>query len=226
MSSPKNGHPSSQDIKVAVDAAIFTVRDGELRVLVVQMKKAPFARRWALPGGLIGDRETSESAVRRVLKAETGVADVYVEQLGTFDNPERDPFGRVVSVAYVALMSSADVALKTSSKYADVRWAALDGLKALAYDHSGILKTAAARVRERLGYSNVAWSLLPKTFTLAGLQEVYEAILGEKMDKRNFRKKIMAARLVVSAGKVLVGGAHRPAELFKFKTRNVGLTSR
>lgn len=224
MPTGANPHPSSQDIKVAADAAIFTVQDGELKVLVIQMKKSPYAGRWALPGGLIDDKETTEQTVRRVLKDEAGVTDVYLEQLGAFDAPGRDPFGRVVSVAYFALIPLGSVALKTSPKYADVRWASLAELKGLAYDHDDVLAAAVARVQERLGYSNVAWSLLPKAFTLAQLQEVYEAILGEAMDKRNFRKKIMASGLVTGTGKQLAGGAHRPAELFKFKTRRVGLT--
>lgn len=219
-----NPHPSSQDIKVAADAAIFTVQDGKLKVLVIEMKKAPFAGRWALPGGLIDDQETTERTVRRVLKDEAGVTGTYLEQLGAFDAPGRDPFGRVVSVAYFALIPSGSVTLKTSPKYAAVRWAAIQGLVKLAYDHDEVLQAAVARVRERLGYSNVAWSLLPKAFTLAQLQEVYEAILGEGVDKRNFRKKIIASGLLAPTGKLAVGGAHRPAELFTFKSRRTGLT--
>src|SRR3989338_7554645 len=115
-------HPSSQNIKVAADAAIFTVRNGQLMVLLIQMKKKPHAGKWALPGGLIGDRETAERAARRILSAQTGVADAYLEQLATFDDPKRDPLGRVVSVAYFALIPSESVILRTTEKYADVRW--------------------------------------------------------------------------------------------------------
>lgn len=211
-----NHHPSSQDIKVAVDAAIFTVRDGELCVLTIQMRKQPFEGRWALPGGLLGDDETTEVAARRILQSETGLTDVYLEQLSVFDDPTRDPFGRVLSVAFFALIPSEGLTLTTSPKYADVRWSPVEGLRGLAYDHDDILAAAVAGLRARLGYSNVAWSVLPELFTVAQLQTVYDAILGVKNDKRNFRKKMLATGLLEATGERRGGAAHRPAELYRF----------
>lgn len=212
-------HPSSQDIKVAVDAVIFTVREGRLHVLLIQMKKKPFTGRWAIPGGLLEDGETSEKAARRVLRTQTGLGDVFLEQLATFDDPKRDPFGRVISVASFALVPAEGVRLRTTEKYADVRWWPVSGLPALAYDHAEMLEYALARLRAKLQYANVAWSLLPEQFTLSALQSVYECILGRTLDKRNFRKKILSLGLLADTGKVTKGEAHRPAALYRFRTR-------
>ncbi|MEY4744639.1 MAG: hypothetical protein RL272_584 [Candidatus Parcubacteria bacterium] len=216
-------HPSSQDIKLAVDAAIFTVQDGVFKTLLIQMKKKPYEGQWAFPGGLLEDDEVCGGAARRILASATGVKDAYLEQLGTFDEPGRDPFGRVVSVAYFALMPGEGVELRTTDKYADVRWWPVAKLPTLAYDHRDIARAAAGRIRSKLEYTNVVWSLLPKTFTLAALQDVYEAILGAPLDKRNFRKKFLASGLLESTGRSEKGAAHRPAELFRFAERRLAL---
>lgn len=214
-------HPSAQDIKVACDAAIFTLKDGALQLLLIQMKKKPHAGKWAMPGGLIGERETTEAAARRILKTQTGVGEAYLEQLGTFDDPKRDPLGRVVSVAYYALIPSEGVRLATTGKYAAVRWWPVAKLPPLAYDHGAIAKTALERLRAKLGYTNVVWSLLPKEFTLQRLQDSYEGILGRGLDKRNFRKKILSLGLLEETGRTERGGAHRPAALYRFKKRGL-----
>jgi 8-oxo-dGTP diphosphatase len=216
-----NRHPSRQDIKLATDAAIFTVRDGRLCLLLIQMKKKPFTGRWALPGGLLEDGETSESAARRILSTQTGVADGYLEQLMTFDDPKRDPLGRVVSVGYFALLPSEGLRLRTTEKYADVRWWPVTGLPKLAYDHAAIARTALERLRAKLEYTNIVSRLLPASFPLSQLQGVYEDILGRPLDKRNFRKKILSLGLLAATGKMTVGGAHRPAELFRFKRKDL-----
>lgn len=209
---------SQQNIKVATDAAIFTVLDGELMVLLIQMKKKPYTHAWAVPGGLIDRHEMTEDAARRILSEQTAVTDAYLEQLGTFDDPARDRLGRVVSVAYYALISG-DTSLRTIEKYADVRWWPVRRLPALAYDHKNIIRTAVSRIRAKVGYANVAWSLLPKTFPLSLLRETYEAILDTHLDKRNFRKKILSLGLLESTGEKTKGEAHRPAELYRFRSR-------
>lgn len=214
-------HPSRQDIRLAADAAIFTVKEGRLHVLLIRMRKKPYEGRWALPGGLLEDGETTEGAVRRTLRAQTGVQDAYLEQLATFDAPARDPFGRVVSVAYFALVPDDGIELATTDKYAGVKWQEIGGAKRLAYDHDRILAAAVARLRAKLEYTNVVWSLLPETFTLSELQGVYEAILGRALDKRNFRKKILSVGLLKSTGKKRADGAHRPAELYRFRRREL-----
>ena len=209
-----------QNITVAVDNCIFTVIDGQLHVLLIQMQKEPFNNVWALPGGLVRDRERLDTAAKRILKISTGVTSVYLEQLYTFDALKRDPLGRVISAAYFSLIQSAGIQLKTSSKYKDVRWwKAKDVPKKLAYDHSEVLKYAKQRLSWKVEYSNVVWSLLPAKFTLTELQQVYEAILGRGLDKRNFRKRVLGLGLISSTGQQAMRGAHRPAELYKFKER-------
>ena len=213
--------PAEQDIKVATDAVIFTVRRGELMALLIQMKKVPYTGKWVVPGGIIEQIETSEQAARRILKTQTGVSDAHLEQLATFDDPKRDKLRRVVSVAYVALVASEKVILKTTEKYGDVRWWPTSKLPPLAYDHREIVAVGVARLRAKLEYTNVAWSLLPAQFSLTELQEIYEIILGRPVDKRNFRRRVLDLGIVVGTGTKRTGGAHRPAELYAFKKRKM-----
>ena len=209
------------NVRVAVDAVIFTVDEDKLKVLLIEMKKKPYTGKWAFPGGEILPGETTEKAARRILSTQTGVSQVYLEQLATFDEPSRDTLGRVISVAYFALIPSADVKLKTTERYADVRWWTATQLPKLAYDHNEMAKVAIDRLRAKLEYTNVVWSLLPERFTLTTLQRTYEAILGRDMDKRNFRKKILSLGLLTATGGKTEGETHRPAALYRFKRREL-----
>lgn len=216
----KKNHPAKQNIKIAVDNCIFTIIGKELYVLLIQMKKKPFAGKWALPGGIVGDRETLSHAAVRVLDKQTGVRDVYLEQLFTFDRLDRDPFGRVISTAYIALVPYENIVLKTTEKYAGVKWQKFSDLpQRLAYDHIEVVSYAKKRLEWKIEYSNVVWSLLPPKFTLTELREVYEAILWKKLDRRNFNKKIISLGLVEETGKREARGAYRPAMLYRFKTK-------
>ncbi len=210
---------------IATDVVIFTVREGELQVLLIQMKKAPYVGRWAIPGGLVKPKESVDAAARRHLAEKTGVSDVYLEQLYTFGRVDRDPYGRVVSVAYFALIPSDNVRLKTTARYGDVRWFPAKGLPKLAYDHREMLTVAVDRLRSKLEYSNIVYSLLPREFTLAELQRTYEIILGRGLDKRNFRKKLFSLNLVQKVNKRQSGVAYRPAELYRFVSRTVQVVS-
>ena len=212
-------HPAVQQVKVAVDNCIFTVLEDKLHLLLIQMTKVPYTEMWALPGGLIQDDESLDAAAVRILYEETGVAEVYLEQLYTFGRPDRDPAERVVSVAYFALIHAAGIALRTQPKYADVRWWPCAALPPLAYDHDAIAAYARQRLEWKLAYTNVVWSLLPRRFALTELQKVYEAVLGKPLDKRNFRKKILALGLVEPMGETAMRGAHRPAMLYCFTSR-------
>ena len=212
-------HPAVQQVKVAVDNCIFTVWEDRLHLLLIQMTKVPYTGMWALPGGLIQDAESLDAAAVRILYEETGVVDVYLEQLYTFGRPDRDPAGRVVSVAYFALIHAAGIALRTQPKYADVCWWPCATLPPLAYDHDAVAAYARQRLEWKLAYTNVVWSLLPRRFALTELQKVYEAVLGRKLDKRNFRKKILALGLVEPVGETAMRGAHRPAMLYRFTSR-------
>lgn len=202
-----------------MDNCIFTVISRELHVLLIQMKKKPFTGKWALPGGLVGDRETLEHAAKRILSKQTAVKDVYLEQLYTFDGSNRDPFGRVISTAYLALVPYENMVLKTTKKYAGVKWQKFSEIRRLAYDHNDIATYAKKRLEWKIGYTNVVWSLLPDKFTLTELREVYEAILEKKLDKRNFNKKIISLGLLERAGKSARRGTHRPAKFYRFRNK-------
>ena len=206
-------------VVVAVDVVIFTVHQGKLKVLLIKMKKKPFSGFWALPGGLIKVDEDLDKAARRHLQEKTGIKDIYLEQLYSFGRVDRDPFGRVVSVAYFALVPKDKYNLRTSAEYSDIDWFAVDDLPPLAYDHSEIVKKAIRRLQAKLTYTNIVYSLMPSQFTLSELQRVYEIILKKKLDKRNFRKKILSLRLIKATGRQRRGEAHRPADLYTFVKR-------
>lgn len=204
---------------IAADVVIFTVLKNELKILLIKMKRKPFSGMWASPGGLVKPSEPVDAAAKRLLAQKTGVRNVYLEQLYTFGKIDRDPFGRVVSVAYMALIPSDNLRLKTTQEYEDVKWFSMNKLPRLAYDHKEIIDCATKRLRAKLGYTNIAHALLPKKFTLGELQKVYEIILGKKLDKRNFRKKIVKLGILKRLREKRLGIPHRPAELFQFSSR-------
>lgn len=203
---------------IAVDIVIYATGQSDLQVLLVRRRGEPHRGAWALPGGFVEDEESLDAAATRELREETGVSDVYLEQLYTFGDPRRDPRGRVISVAYFALLRQ-PAALVAADDVDDARWFSVDALPALAFDHAEILEYARQRLRYKIEYTNVVYSLLPETFTLTELQQVYERILGRVLDKRNFRKKIHSLDLVEQTGDARREGAHRPAMLYRFKSR-------
>lgn len=205
---------------IATDVAIFTVHEGKSQVLLIKMKKKPYADSWALPGGLVAPRESLREAALRHLQNKTGVKQTYLEQLYTFGDVDRDPFGRVVSVAYMALIPNRGVHLKTTKEYGEVRWFPVKHLPSLAYDHVEVIHYALERLKAKLAYSNAVYSLLPLEFTLSDLQAVYESILSKRLDKRNFRKKILALGIIRDVRKKKVGIPNRPATLYAFIKRS------
>jgi ADP-ribose pyrophosphatase YjhB (NUDIX family) len=203
---------------VAVDVAVFTVQRARLELLLIQMRRPPFEGSWALPGGRIAADESVEEAAARELAEKTGLSSVYLEQLYTFSAPERDPAGRVLSVAHLALIPPTED-LRCPEKYSEIGWFPADRPPPLAFDHGRIVPYAVRRLRAKLAWTNVAYSLLPETFTLGELQRVYEAILGRPLDPRNFRKRIVAVGLVEETGEMRTGQRHRPGRLFRFTVR-------
>lgn len=203
---------------VAVDIVVFTIIRNELKVLLIKRGQPPFAGMFSLPGGFVRIDESLESAAFRELEEETSVKDVYLEQLYTFGAPKRDPRGRVISVSYFALVDSAKIKpmLTGNEMIENVGWFALTELPKLAFDHDEIVKYALKRLRYKLEYTAVGLELLPDNFTLTDLQKLYEIILNQKLDKRNFRKKILSMGLLEQT-KTFKKGAHRPAMLYKFK---------
>jgi 8-oxo-dGTP diphosphatase len=200
---------------VTVDLVIFTVREERLQVLLIQRGAPPFLGQWALPGGFVLERETLDEAARRELAEETGIRDVYLEQLYTFGDPGRDPRGRTVTVAYYALIRQSPI--RASTDAADVAWFPAARPPRLAFDHAKILRTALRRLRAKLEYTTAGFQLLPRRFTLTELQRLYETILEKKLDKRNFRKKVLSLGLLQPQGELRKEGAHRPARLYSFK---------
>jgi 8-oxo-dGTP diphosphatase len=202
---------------LAVDVVIMTADARELLALLVKVKDGPFAGQWAFPGGLVGLGESLDQAAQRELEEQTGLSDVYLEQLRTFGDPQRDPRARVVSTAYFALVRGKET-VRTTGKYADVAWFPLRQLPQLAYDHNEIARHALERLRAKVEYTNIVYGLLSREFTLGELQDVYEIILGRRLDRRNFRKKILATGLLKPLAKQR-RGAHRPATLYAFTRR-------
>ncbi|MFQ5853538.1 MAG: NUDIX domain-containing protein [Candidatus Binatia bacterium] len=211
--SDTQGHPW-----VAVDLVIYTLNRRTLQCLLVQIKEGPFAGRWAFPGGLVGAEESLDQAAEREVHDRTGVRGGYLEQLYTFGKPERDPATRVVSVSYLALVPYRGVRLNPALKYGDIRWFSANRFPHLAYDHDQVGRLALQRLRSKLQYTNIVYSLLPSEFTLGELQEVYETILHRLLDRRNFRKKILALGLLKQLRKKR-RGTHRPASLYAFMKR-------
>ncbi len=205
-----------QDVRVAVDLVIFTIRESALHALLIERAIPPFEGRWALPGGFILPDESLADAALRELREETGVRDVYLEQLYTFGDPDRDPRGRVISVTYYALVAADRSPLSAGSDASAARWWHVDDHPALAFDHGRILEYALERLRNKLEYTTVGFQLLPKKFTLTQLQQVYEAILGRPLDKRNFRRKMELLEILRPLKEWAREGASRPAQLFTF----------
>ena len=213
MYSYRYPHPA-----VTTDIVIFTIRDGRLKLLLIKRGGEPYQGRWALPGGFVELDEDLETSARRELEEETGVSGVYLEQLYTFGRPDRDPRERVITVAYYALIPSDQVQLQAATDAEAVGWFAFEELPPLAFDHDEIVAMAHQRLVAKLDYSTIAFQFLPREFTLSELQEVYEIIRREPVDKRNFRKQVLALGKLVETKKMKRDGAHRPARLYRVKS--------
>jgi len=202
---------------VTTDIVIFTIRDRRLKLLLIRRAGEPYRGKWALPGGFVNIDEGLDEAARRELEEETGVTGVYLEQLYTFGRPGRDPRERVITVAYYALIPSEKLRLRAASDAEAVGWFAMDELPELAFDHDEIVDMAHKRLAAKLDYSTIALAFMPEQFTLSELQEVYETILQQKMDKRNFRKWVLGLEQIVETDEERRGGVHRPARLYRVR---------
>jgi 8-oxo-dGTP diphosphatase len=207
----KYPHPA-----VTVDAVVFGFDDADLKLLLVQRLAQPFKGQWALPGGFVQMHESLDQGVRRELAEETGIDRLYLEQLYTFGEPERDPRERVISVAYYALVKLNAYHVVAASDASEVAWFAVADLPKLAFDHEKIVETALRRVKAKIRYEPIGFELLPEKFTLSDLQRLYETLLEEPLDKRNFRKKILATDLLVPLDEYQQDVAHRAAQFYRF----------
>lgn len=200
---------------VTTDVVLFTIRNGVLSVLLIQRANPPFGGMWALPGGFLEIDEDLEYCAQRELLEETGIQGVYLEQLYTFGAPERDPRERVISVTYFALTRSDTLQPRASSDAREAAWFPVSQLPELAFDHAAIVGLARQRLVAKLSYSTIAFQLLPESFTLSQLQAVYEMLLDESLDKRNFRKAMLARNILRETGEFSRTGNHRPAKTYR-----------
>lgn len=209
-------HPS-----VTVDTVLFTIMAEDLKVLLVQRRIEPFRDYWSLPGGFVHMDESLEQAALNKLKEKTNVDDIYLEQLYTFGDIDRDPRARVITIAYYALVSSARFTLRPSEAVSDVKWHSIYDLPPLAFDHGRILEYALQRLRNKLGYTTVGSQLLEEKFTLPELCRMYEIILNKKIDKRNFRKKMSFLDILEETDETTQKFSKKPAKLYKFRHSDI-----
>jgi 8-oxo-dGTP diphosphatase len=200
---------------LTVDCVVFGLEQ-DLKVLLIQRDLEPYRGRWALPGGFVRMAESLEEAARRELEEETGLTRVFLEQLYTFGEPDRDPRGRVVSVAYYALVKLGDHRVKAATDAREAAWFSVWDVPPLAFDHERIITTAHARLRAKVRYQPIGFELLPPKFTLSMLQSLYETLLEQPLDKRNFRKKILSLDVLDELDEVEQDVAHRAARLYRF----------
>ena len=201
---------------LTVDCVVFGLDEDDLKVMLIQRGLPPFEGRWALPGGFVRLDETLENAALRELSEETGLEKVYLEQLCTIGDIDRDPRERVVTVAYYALVKLSDHRVQAATDARAAAWFAIDDLPSLAFDHDNILAMAHERLRSKVRYQPIGFELLPNKFALRQLQHLYEVILDRRLDKRNFRKKILLMDILVELDEVETDVAHRAARLYRF----------
>lgn len=204
---------------LTVDCVVFGLDEDELKILLIQRALPPFEGKWALPGGFVHVDESIEEAARRELEEETGLRDVYLEQLFTFGSVDRDPRERVVSVAHYALVKLSEHRVQAATDARDAAWFSVHDAPSLAFDHAEILQLALEKLKEKLRRQPVGFELLPKKFTLTQLQHLYEIVLERPLDKRNFRKRVLAMDLLVETDEVQQDVAHRAARLYRFDER-------
>jgi 8-oxo-dGTP diphosphatase len=204
---------------LTVDCVVFGLDDEELKVLLIQRDLPPFEGTWALPGGFVHVDESLDEAARRELEEETGLTNVFLEQLYTFGAVDRDPRERVVSVAHYALVKLSEHRVQAATDARDAAWFGVHDAPTLAFDHATILNMALERLRGKLRYQPVGFELLPKKFALSQLQRLYELVLERKLDKRNFRKRVLAMDLLIETDEVQQDVAHRAARLYRFDER-------
>lgn len=202
---------------VTTDIVVFTIRDDALHVLLVERAYAPFKGEWALPGGFLLPKEDLDTCAKRELDEETGASGFYLEQLYTFGDVERDPRERVLTVAYFALVPSAQIQLRPGTDSAKAAWFPMKALPKLAFDHGRIITVAHERLSAKLEYTTIAFQLLPERFTIRDVHSIYEAVLGKLIDRRNFYKKMLASGDLTATRERRIEGAHRPATVYRLR---------
>lgn len=201
---------------LTADCVIFGFDGGELKLLLIEREKEPFKNRWALPGGFVFMDETTEECAKRILLEKTGIKNVFIEQLYTFSDVNRDPRERIISVSYFALVNKHQYELIAGRDTVKAEWFELSKLPKLAFDHTKIVKTAIQRLKGKVSYQPIGFELLSEKFTLTQLQALYESILEEAIDKRNFRKKILGMGFLKALEEKEKNVAHKAARYYTF----------
>ncbi len=209
----------SQNIKVAVDAVVFGYSDNKLQILLIQQKFGIEKNKWALPGGFVKDNETLDQAVIRELKEETGLKANYLEQLYTFGNIDRDKRDRVISISYLVLLNPKNFTIKADTDAKDVKWFNISKVPYLAFDHNKILLTGLTRLQNKINYQPIGFELLKKEFPFSDIENLYQTILNRKIDRRNFRKKLLSFGFLEETEKIYKPVSGRPAKLFQFNQK-------
>jgi 8-oxo-dGTP diphosphatase len=204
---------------LAADCVIFGFDGGELKLLLIEREKEPFKHQWALPGGFVFMDETTEACAKRILLEKAGIKNVFIEQLYTFSDLDRDPRERIVSVAYFALVNKHQYQLIAGRDTINAEWFELSQLPKLAFDHAKIVKTAISRLKGKVSYQPIGFELLDDKFTLSQLQTLYESILGITIDKRNFRKKILGMDLLIALDEKEKNVARKAARFYQFDNK-------
>lgn len=213
--------PHLQSIFTA-DCVIFGFNEGELKVLLIERNEYPFKDWWGLPGFFVENNETIDDAVKRILLEHTGLKGIYMEQLYAFGDLQRHPQGRIITIAYYAMLrlEAVNISLKPTSDYVrKAQWHSLNNLPDLAFDHKNIIEKSIEKIRRKVSHSPIAFELLPEKFTLTQLQQLYEAIWDKKLDKRNFRKKMLNYNVLKELDEKQKGVSYRAAKLYKFDKR-------
>jgi len=206
----------TQNIKVAVDAVVFGYYNNKLKILLIQQKFGSSANKWALPGGFVKDNETLEHAVIRELYEETGVKTNYLEQLYTFGEINRDERARIITIAYIALINPKNYSLSADTDAKDAKWFDVKNIPALAFDHKDIITIGLERLKAKINYQPIGFELLNSKFPFSDLENLYQTILDKKIDRRNFRKKLLSFGILQETNEIQKKESGRPAKLFKF----------
>ena len=211
-------HPRAS---LTIDCVVFglDVEEKDLKVMLIQRDIPPFEGQWALPGGFVRINETLEACALRELREETGIEKVYLEQLFTFGELKRDPRERIVTIAYYALVNFNEHTIQATTDARKAAWFSVSDLPRLAFDHERIVEVALQRLKGKVRYEPIGFELLPKRFTLGQLQALYEIVLERRLDRRNFRKKILSMDLLIDTGEVQEDVAHRAARLYQFNEK-------
>lgn len=223
----KNGEAlvaSYPKMPITVDCVIFGFDDNELKVLLIRSDLEKYQGLWSLLGDVVQDNEEIDAAAYRVLDQRTGMSDIYLDQVRSFSHPNRHPGGRVITIAYCSLLNIKHHSLQITDN--ELHWHSVSSINEMAFDHKEILETCHQWLQKMVQENPLAFNLLPDKFSLRELQNLYEAILGVQLDRRNFRKKFASMKLLIDLDEMEQDVPHRPGKLYKFNFEKYNKSSK